>query len=133
MENIGIQVLKMYRHAKKRVYLVWRAGMRSFDAAIHEAIGREYHEYPGYDILFNILHSFGFFPTVRVFRTTSRLTYPDLSAAQDHWRWKLDPLSPDEEVGISKYLRLNLEKARSGQHETRDLPSIWVLMELKKE
>ncbi|RPI79052.1 MAG: class I SAM-dependent methyltransferase [Desulfobacteraceae bacterium] len=133
LTDIREQLLKMHHLAKRSVYLVWRLGLRPLDALVHRHLARPYHEYPGTDILYNLLHQLGFHARQNVLRVRQAVGFADLADAVAHFRWKIGDLTPAEEIKLEAFLAGYLEKTLNRGLQSRQLVSRWALLGWHKE
>jgi len=119
---------KIGKLAKRSVIITWRANDRKFDKLVYDAIGREYHEYPGYLYLVNMLYQMGIYANIRYIETRSRVCYLDLEDAMDHWRWKVGDLTPGEEEKLQVFLTRHLSRMQNGNMGDLDITSLWAVL-----
>ncbi|VUT23528.1 MAG: hypothetical protein MASP_00039 [Candidatus Methanolliviera sp. GoM_asphalt] len=122
------ELTKMNRIAKRYAYVTWKASERKFDSGVYKTLGREYHEYPGYIYIYNILYQMGIHANVELIECKSRICYRDLEDTIDDWRWKISDLSDEEEKILKDYLVENLVETDEGTLEAPNERSRWALI-----
>jgi ubiquinone/menaquinone biosynthesis C-methylase UbiE len=84
MGNLRRSLVKMNRLARHFCYLTWIVGSRETDVKICEVLGREYHPYPDYLIIANMLLTMGIYADIEIFKVTDRRRYRNLDEAAGH-------------------------------------------------
>lgn len=84
MGNLRRSLTKMHELARHYCYLTWIAGIRETDAMICELLGREYHPYPDYIIIANMLLTMRIYANIELFKVTDRRLYENLDEAAGH-------------------------------------------------
>jgi SAM-dependent methyltransferase len=75
MGNLRLSLTRMNEAARQFCYLTWIAGSRENDIIVCEALGEEYHPYPEYLIIANILCTLGIKANVEIFQAVSNNRY----------------------------------------------------------
>ncbi len=90
-------VLKLRRHAARRVYITIRTGDGPHDRNIVEAAGREYRPGADYDVVFNLLHRMGIYANVVFTLARDDKSFVDVEDALNSMRWMVRGMTPDED------------------------------------
>jgi ubiquinone/menaquinone biosynthesis C-methylase UbiE len=103
MGDLRRSLMKMDRLARHSCYLTWIVGARETDARICEVLGREYHPYPDYLIIANILLTMGIYASIEIIRVSERHRYENLDEAAGHLL-RDDGISDGEREKVKKLL-----------------------------
>ena len=87
--------------ANKYVYItLFGPNNWKFEKEFYNSIGQEYHEFPPYNYLLNILIEMGIYPNVRNLEIQTNRTYESVHEAMNNGRWKLDTFTDDEKIKL---------------------------------
>jgi SAM-dependent methyltransferase len=107
--------------AKRRAYVVWGAGERTFDVGMYKAIGRPYGETRTYIIIYNLLYQMGIRANIEIFECqATAMSYKSIDDGLSQFRNRFEKrsdnqeLTREEEKRLEKYLRETLKKKREG-------------------
>jgi ubiquinone/menaquinone biosynthesis C-methylase UbiE len=81
MGNLRQALVRMNRLANKLCYLTWIARPRETDIMLCEILGVEYHPYPDYPIIANMLYTMGIHANIEIFTVASEQSYTSLDEA----------------------------------------------------
>jgi ubiquinone/menaquinone biosynthesis C-methylase UbiE len=81
MGNLRQALVKMNHVARHRCYLTWIACRRATDVKLCEVIGVDYHPYPDYLIIANMLKTMGIQANVEIFTVANEQRYASLDEA----------------------------------------------------
>jgi ubiquinone/menaquinone biosynthesis C-methylase UbiE len=124
MPDIREAIEKMEAVCDGHIFLYWFAGDRPWDPFAREIWpqlhGREYHEMPKCDMLYNILYQMGIYPNMETFSLEEKERFSTIDEAVEHFGRHLGVKSPEEKAFVAKYLESRLER-ESGNftHRTR--------------
>lgn len=83
MGNLRAAITKMDSLCKQCCYLTWIARSKEIDIKLCQILGKEYHPYPDYIIIANILYTMGIYANIEIFTATSEQRYADPDEAVD--------------------------------------------------
>jgi len=81
MGNLRQSLTLMDKAASRRCYLTWIVGADPKVAAVCSLLGKEYHPFPDYLIIANMLHGMGICANIEIFTVKYRRFYRDLDQA----------------------------------------------------
>jgi hypothetical protein len=118
MGNLRRSLIKMHSLTRHYCYLTWIAGIRETDAKICELLGKEYHPYPDYLIIANMLLTMGIYANIELFKVTDRRLYENLDEATGHLL-RDDSVTPEMREDVKTLLEEILAPQDNGYlHET---------------
>ncbi|MGV8075602.1 MAG: class I SAM-dependent methyltransferase [Syntrophobacteraceae bacterium] len=104
VDDLKDAVLKLQRHASKRVYISALVDDGPHDRKIVEAVGRKFRAGADYIHVFNLLSQLGIYANVSFTVTREEKTYSDVEDALNSMRWMVHAMSPEEEVRLRSHL-----------------------------
>jgi hypothetical protein len=81
MGNLRQALFRMNSLATRFCYLTWLAGRSEDDAKLCELLGVEYHPYPDYLIIANMLYTMGISANIEIFTLTGEHRYASIDDA----------------------------------------------------
>jgi precorrin-6B methylase 2 len=116
--------------AKKRAYMIWGVGERTFDIGMYKAIGRPYGETRMYIVLYNLLYQMGIYANIDIFEcqatareyTTIDEALIDMSKRFERMGMNRQ-LSIEEQNRLKVYLTQTLKKTKAGTLKAFDKPT----------
>jgi len=81
MGNLRKALTLMNKAARCLCYLTWIAGRRETEAKICEILGKEYHPFPEYIIICNMLYSMRIYANVEIFEASGSRRFKNLDEA----------------------------------------------------
>jgi ubiquinone/menaquinone biosynthesis C-methylase UbiE len=134
IHHVKQAIVNISEIASKYVYItLFGPNNWKFEKKFYESIGKEYHEFPPYNYLVNILIEMGIYPNVENLEIESSRTYESVHEAMNNGRWKLDSFTDDEKIKLRSYLKEKLKLNEEGKLENPEDKSAWILIWWKKD
>jgi len=130
MFDLKEELTKIDRAAKWYAYVTWKTGKRKFEEGVYKMLGREYHDYPSYIYICNMLYQMGIYANVEFFEC-KRVCRLNLDDAIADWRCRIGDLCEEEEERLKEYLMENLTETEEGTLISGE-KSKWALIWWKK-
>jgi|WetSurMetagenome_2_1015567.scaffolds.fasta_scaffold27001_3 precorrin-6B methylase 2 len=116
--------------AKKRAYVIWGVGERTFEIGMYKAIGRSYGDTRSYNVLYNLLYQMGIYANIDLFEcqatareyTTIDEALIDMSKRFERMGMNRQ-LSTEEQNRLKVYLTQTLKKSKEGTLKAFDKPT----------
>ena len=119
----------MNRAARRLCYLTWIIDRREMEANICRILGEEYHPFPDYIIIYNMLYSMGICANVEIFQAVGGRRFGDLDeAVKDSVRGRELDLTQAKKV--RDYLKESLSYQEG--HYCQDMTTKWALIWWRK-
>lgn len=84
MGNLRGALQRLDQAALQACYLTWIVDGNALDAAVCRLLGREYHAFPAYTIIYNMLYEMGICAQVDIFRVAEKRVYASLDELVTH-------------------------------------------------
>jgi len=104
VEDLRGAILKLQKHARKRVYLATLVDDGPYDRGIVEAVGRKLSLGADYIVVYNLLRQMGIYANAAFTVTRQEKSFADLEEAVDGLRWMIHAMTPAEEARLREYL-----------------------------
>jgi SAM-dependent methyltransferase len=130
MGNLRRSLEQMHQAAQRLCYLTWIVGEREMETRICDILGEEYHPFPDYTIIYNILYSMGICANIEIFKAVGMRRFADLDEAVTETVRDRE-LQSDQFEHVREYLKDALT-ANDSQY-IQDLTSQWALIWWGKE
>ncbi len=111
VDDLRDAVLKLERHARKRVYISTLVDDGPYDRRIVEAVGRNCRIGADYIMVYNLLRQMGFYANVAFTINKQEKSYSDIDDALDSMRWMIPEMTPQEEESLRTHLERSLVRA----------------------
>jgi SAM-dependent methyltransferase len=104
VDDLQGAILKLEKHAARRIDVSALVDDGPFDRRIVEATGRQFHPGPDYIIVYNLLRQMGIYANVAFTVHREDKTFRDLEDALDSMRWMVYEMTPDEEERLRHHI-----------------------------
>ncbi len=110
IDDLQEAILKLQRHARKRVYLSTLVDTGPYDSRILGAVGRNFTPGADYILVYNILRQMGIYANVAFTVNKEQKTYDSVEDAVEAMRWMIYEMTADEENLLREHLTAGLVK-----------------------
>ncbi|MFZ1984227.1 MAG: methyltransferase domain-containing protein [Desulfatitalea sp.] len=104
VDDLGGAILKLQRHARRRVYISTLVDDGPHDRNVVEAVGREFRVGADYIVVYNLLRQMGIYANVNFTVNREEKTYADVEDALRSMRWMIHAMTAEEEERLRNYL-----------------------------
>lgn len=104
VDDLRGAVLKLQRHAGRRIYLSTLVDDGPYDRRIVEAAGRPFYPGADYIVVYNLLRQMGIFANVSFILKKEKKSYSGVDDALNALRWMVHDMTPQEEQNLRAYL-----------------------------
>jgi SAM-dependent methyltransferase len=124
--DVGSALLKLDAAAKRSVHLFWHMGEwrepqeMSLYTAVHGEEANRRVGYPDALFLVNILHDYGIYADIRIYRALWETVYDSPEEAAKHWITMHAPDFPDLDL-VTRHFKERLEKDDEGKFHERSV------------
>jgi SAM-dependent methyltransferase len=108
VDDLREAILKLQRHAAKRVFISSLVDDGPRDRRIVEAAGRPFYAGADYIVVYNLLRQMGIYANVTFISNRDEKTYDGVDDALQSVRWMVYDMTPEEETKLRSYLSKNL-------------------------
>lgn len=108
VDDLRAAVLKLQRHAGKRIYISTLVDDGPYDRRIVEAAGRPFYPGADYIVVYNLLRQMGIYANVTFISKRAKKTYSGVDDALNSMRWMVHDMTPQEEQKLRAYLTESL-------------------------
>lgn len=129
MDNVREALVRLDRAATRRCYLTWIAEGNEFEAGLAAILGRPYHPFPPYTIIYNMLHGMGILADIGIFQIRGSQRFDSLREAMTN-STRGKSVDGDTAERLEAFLRSRLH--RDGAGYRRDFTVRWALISWSK-
>lgn len=129
MGNLRRSLERMHRAARHLCYLTWIVGERETEARICDILGEEYHPFPDYTIIYNMLYGMGICANIEIFEAVGMRRFADLNEAVTETVRDRE-LQSEKLEQVRAYLKDTL--ITDGDQYIQDMTSQWALIWWRK-
>ena len=109
-DDLRQAVLKLQKHADKRVYISTLVADGPYDQKILRAVGRKFSSGADYILVYNLLRQMKIYANVAFTVNREEKTFSDMEDAVNALRWMIHEMTPEEEQMLRKHLACCLVK-----------------------
>jgi SAM-dependent methyltransferase len=131
MGDLRGALVRLHQAAKRTCYLTWIIDGNELDAAVCSLLGRDYHPFPAYTIIYEMLYGMGICAEVEIFRVSERRMYNSPEEVVAHLV-QTHHLDAQHDASALRALALRHLTSEDGVLY-RDLSARWALMRWDKE